>query len=62
MSAECKGAAEASAALLRCHSRSEERDLGVGGDGGELNSPSSEPSSKIYYGCSQWLISLRVLH
>ncbi len=37
-------------------------NLGVGGDGGELNSPSSEPSSRICYGRSQWLISPVALH
>lgn len=36
--------------------------VGVGGDGGELNSPSSERPSRISYGCSQWLISPDALH
>ena len=31
------------------------QDVGVGGDGGESNSPSSEPSAQIYYGCSWWM-------
>ncbi len=33
-------------------------EYGVGGDGGELNSPSSKPSSRICYGCSQrWVLT-----
>ena len=29
------------------------QDVGVGGDGGESNSPSSRPPARIYYGCSR---------
>ena len=54
--------ADATAVLLPPDYRPAERNVGVGGDGGELNSPSSEPSSRIYYGCSQRLVLLRVLH
>ena len=57
LGAAMRRTAECSAVLLAPDEAPAAGAYGLGGDGGELNSPSSKRSSRICYGCSQRKVS-----